>query len=204
MTKNRNSTGSQSSSDALGDLLAAIGKADASNFERLPLKNDLWEIANVWREVRNVGPYRKVLRAFRANTAKRRELRKEFGPLREAITMAGWRRHNPGVNENQLRAATQDNPDNLDPAEMEEREDQDIASLIDTSGDYRKRQVRKFAVEPFLRLLDEYDVVPRPKLLPRTRMMRAYFDWLGIEPRLRPTDAGVRTIERDLKKAPRK
>jgi hypothetical protein len=202
MAENKNSTGSQSPRDALGDLLASIGKADASNFERYPLENELLEIANAWstwREALNVGPYRKVLRGLRANTAKRRKLRQQLGPLREAIEMAGWLRQNPGVDENRLRAARHDNPENIDPAEIEEREDQDIAFLIDSGSGYRKRQVRTLAVEPFLRFLKKHDIVPS-RQLPRSRMMRVWFDWVGVDKRLRPTDTGIRTIARDLQK----
>ena len=60
--------------------------------------------------------------------------------------------------------------------------------------------MRKLAVEPFLLLLEEYGVVPHPKQLPLNRMMHAFLDWVGIEQRRRPTDAGIRTIARDLQK----
>jgi hypothetical protein len=88
----------------------------------------------------------------------------------------------------------------MSPAQFEASEDQDIAAFIDSGDDYRKREVRKQAVEPFLRFLERRGVVPSRKL-PRTRMMRALFDWLEIEQTLRPTEAGVRTIARDLKRS---
>jgi hypothetical protein len=50
--------------------------------------------------------------------------------------------------------------------------------------------------------LEKRGVVPSRKL-PRTRMMRALFDWLDIEQKLRPTEAGMRTIARDLKRSHR-
>jgi len=145
-----------------------------------------------------------VLEQFRANTAKRLELRKRFRPVYDDIVMAGYLRENPGADEGQLRAALQDRQDSterIDPAQFEASEDQDIAAFIDSAGDYRKRQVRKQVVEPFLRFLEKHGVVPSRKL-PRTRMMRALFDWLEIEQKLRPTEAGVRTIALELKPSP--
>jgi hypothetical protein len=206
MAKNNISPDNRSQRDLLRDLVASIGMADANNYETLPLVNALREIESAWldrREVPNVGPHRKELRKFRANTAKRRELRKQFGPVvREAIALAGWFRANPNVDERGLRALVQDRDStgDIDPAEIEEEEDRNIEFVINSTGDYRRRQVRKLVVEPFLLLLEEYRVVPDPKLLPRNRMMQALFVWLGIEDRLRPTDSGIRTIARELRK----
>jgi hypothetical protein len=204
MGKNKISPDNRSPRDLLGDLLAAIGMADANPYETLRLKMVLEEIESAWlarREVPNVGPYRKELRRFRAITAKRRELRKQFGPVvREAIELAGFVRANPNVDERTLRALMADNDGNIDPAAIEEEEDRNIEFAIDRAADYRKRQVRKLAVEPFLLLLEDYRVVPHPKLLPLNRMMQAFFNWLGIEKALRLTDSGIRTIARDLRK----
>lgn len=84
MGKNNISPDNRSPRDLLGDLLAAIGMADANPYLTWPLEMALGEIESAWlarREVPNVGPYRKELRRFRAITAKRRELRKQFGPV---------------------------------------------------------------------------------------------------------------------------
>jgi hypothetical protein len=205
MGKNNISPDNRSPRDLRGDLLAAIGKADLNPFITMPLEMELREIDSAWfarRELPNVGPYRKELRRFRAITAKRRELRKQFGPVvREAIALAGFVRANPNADESTLRALIQDNDLNIDyPAETEEEEDRNIEFVIERAGDYRKRQVCKLVVEPFLLLLERHRVVPHPKLLPLNRMMQAFFDWLGIEPALRPTDSGIRTIARELRK----
>ena len=203
MGKNNISPDNRSPRDLLGDLLAAIGMAHANPYQTMSLEMTLREIESAWfarRQVPNVGPYRKELRRFRAITAKRRELRKQFGPVvREAIALAGWIRANPNVDESTLRALMPDS-EIIDPAEIEEEEDRNIEFVIDRTGDYRKRQVRKLVVEPFLLLLEEFRVVPHSKLLPRNRMMQALFDWLGIKPTLCPTDSGIRTIARDLRK----
>ena len=204
MGKNKISPDNRSPRDLLGDLLVAIGMADANPYETYPLKRALEEIESAWfarRQVPNVGPYRKELRRFRAITAKRRELRKQFGPVvREAIALAGFVRGNPNVDERTLRALMPERVVNIDPAEIEESEDRDIEFVIERTGDYRKRLVRKLAVEPFLLLLEERGIVPHPKLLPLSRMMKAFFDWLGVEQALRPTDSGIRTIARELRK----
>jgi hypothetical protein len=183
-----------------------MGKADATGFELYPLKMALEEIKADWlarRKLPNVASARKLLRRYRATNAKRRELRKQFAPaVREAIAMAGWLRANPNADEKHLRGLVEerDSTMDLDLAEVEEQEDRDIEFVINRADDYRKRQVRKLAVEPFLLLLEEYGVVPHPKQLPLNRMMHAFLDWVGIEQRRRPTDAGIRTIARDLRK----
>ena len=190
----------------LDDLLVALGVGASETFWFIL---ELEKIESAWlarREVPNVGQYRKELRRYRAITAKRRELREQFPPfVREATEMAAWLRANPNVEEIELRALLQD-PRYIDPAAIgkiseEEAEDRDIQFLINSTGDYRKRQVRKLVVEPFLLLLEKYRVVPHPKQLPLSRMMHALFEWLGIDQRLRPTDSGIRTIARDLRKA---
>jgi hypothetical protein len=196
MTKSSKSLGSRSD-ELLEKLLAAIGKGDTDNFDRHALVQRLREIEAGF-QLPNIGPYRKLLRKYRENTAKRGELWRQLGPIHDEIVMAGLVRKNPGVDEGDLRAALQDHTKDFDLPEIEANEDEDIAFLIDRADDYRKRQVRKQAVEPFLRFLQKHDVVPSRKL-PLNRMMAALFDWLHIEMRLRPTETGVRTIARDLK-----
>jgi hypothetical protein len=203
MAKSRTSPGSRSHG-LLDKLLAAIGKGDSDSFERYALVEELKKIEGAYSERRGrptSGSHHKLLWKFRANTAKRRELRRQLRPIYDDVVMAGLLRANPGADEGELRAALQDSTESIDPAEIEASEDQDIAFLIDSAGDYRKRQVRKQVVEPFLRFLEKREVVPSRKL-PRTRMMRALFDWLAIERKLRPTEAGIRTIARDLKRSP--
>ena len=209
MTKSSKSPGSRSD-ELLETLLVAIGKGDCDpkGFERVVLILGLEEIKSAYstrRGQRTSGSYHKVLRTFRANTAKRLELRRRFRPIYDDIVVAGYLRENPDADEANLRAAVQDRQDStekIDAAEFEAEEDQDIEAYIDSAGDYRKRQVRKQAVEPFLQFLEKHGVVPSRKL-PRTRMMRALFDWLEIEKKLRPTEAGMRTIARDLKRSHR-
>jgi hypothetical protein len=75
----------------------------------------------------------------------------------------------------------------------------DIDHWLRTSGDaYRKRDVRKLAVEPFLRLIAERGITTSRKQLPRKRMFDALFDWLGVEQRFRPSSAAINAIARNL------
>jgi hypothetical protein len=194
----------RSDDELLDRLFAAIGKGGYNYFERLELTNDLHIIREGCSKLDELplagGTHRNLLRKFRENTASRRALREQLKPVRDAIVMAGWLRRYPDADETELRAVMQDDTDSVDPAIVEDREDQNIAFLIDRSADYRKRQVRKLAVEPFLRWLELNGVVSHPQQLPLTRMMKAWFDWLGIDTRLRPTESGIRTIVRDQKR----
>ena len=90
----------------------------------------------------------------------------------------------------------------VDYAKVEEDEDQDIAYFLGSKGDYRKRGLRSLVVEPFLRLLERRGVTPS-RTLPLAGMVRALFDWLEIEKRLRPTEAGIRTIASEMKRSRR-
>ena len=205
MTKSTKSPGRRSD-EPLETLLVAVGKGDSNSFERHALVQGLQEIESAYSTRRGQptsGSYHNVLRRFRANTAKRLELRRRFRPIYDDIVVAGYLRSNPDADEAAVRAAVQDNQDStekIDPPELEAVEDQEIAAYIDSAGDYRKRRVRKQAVEPFLQFLEKHGVVPSRKL-PRTRMMRALFDWLEIEKKLRPTEAGMRTIASEMKRS---
>ncbi|MFL6837226.1 MAG: hypothetical protein ACJ8FZ_07965 [Bradyrhizobium sp.] len=204
MDKNEKSPGSHSD-ELLDRLLAAIGKGDCNVFERHALVSELRDIQSAYSEMRQLpGPYRKLLRQFHKNTEKRQQLRKRLKPIHDDIVMAGWLRQCPDADEGDLRGTLQDHlSDTIDPAEIEAIEDQHIMFLIDRTSDYRKRRVRKRAVEPFLKFLEKHGIVSS-KQLPRNRMMQAWFDWLGVEKKLRPTDPGIRTIARDLQKKSRR
>jgi hypothetical protein len=58
----------------------------------------------------------------------------------------------------------------------------DIDHWLKTTGaDYKKRQLSKLVVEPFLDLMVEYEITTSRKQLPRKRMFDALFDWLGVD-----------------------
>src|SRR4029453_2037888 len=67
------------------------------------------------------------------------------------------------------------------------------------SGDtYRKRDLRKLVVEPFLQLMAKHGITTSSKQRPRKRIFDALFDWLGIERTFRPTSVNINTIAREL------
>jgi len=53
-------------------------------------------------------------------------------------------------------------------------------------------------------LLDEFHVVPHAKRLPLSRMTQAFFDLLGVDDKLRPSDVSIRTIARELRRRDRR
>lgn len=70
--------------------------------------------------------------------------------------------------------------------------------LVANRGDYRKRQLRKLVVEPFLKLMAEYDIATSRRERPRKRIFDALFDWLGVEQKFRPSNAGINAIAAEL------
>ncbi len=85
------------------------------------------------------------------------------------------------------------------PAEVEEEEDRAIAYRL--SASYRKRDIRKLVVEPFILFLKKNRIAPSSRKLPLNHMTKALFDWLEIEPGSppRPADAGINAIARTSK-----
>jgi hypothetical protein len=70
----------------------------------------------------------------------------------------------------------------------------DIDHWLKTSGDvYRKRDVRKLVVEPFLKLM-----VGREIETSRKQVFDALFDWIGVEKKFRPSSASINSIAREL------
>jgi hypothetical protein len=75
----------------------------------------------------------------------------------------------------------------------------DIDHWLKTSGDvYKKRDVRKLVVEPFLQLIAEHGITTSRKQLPRKRIFEALFDWLGVERSFRPSSVNIDAIARKL------
>jgi hypothetical protein len=196
---------SKYSDERLDKLLVAIGKTDLVGF----IKSELESIRSNYSERSGqlTAAQRRLLRRFRASTTRRREMRRQLRSIKDDIVMAGQLRRNPHVDEHDLRASVHWSDDDLegtevaDYAKFEADEDLDIAFLLDKEGDYRKRDITKLVVEPFLRFLERNDVVPS-RALPLNRMTTALFDWLDIE-EPRPTDVGIRTIASNMKRSRR-
>ena len=82
----------------------------------------------------------------------------------------------------------------------DETEDMSIRHYIERSADYRKAPLRKFLIEPFLITMHCHGVVASPRELPLSHMTDALFDWVGVEKKCRPTNSGVRTVARYIKR----
>ena|ERR1700676_2417171 len=110
--------------------------------------------------------------------------------------MAGWSRHNPDKDNRTLRNLmdqhAHDRPDDVDAALTERG--LNIDHWLKTSGEvYRKRDVTKLIVEPFLELM-----VGRKPETSRKRVFDALFDWIGVEKKFRPSSASINAIAREL------
>ena len=75
----------------------------------------------------------------------------------------------------------------------------DVDHWLNISGDnYKKRELRKRVVEPFLQLMGKYEITTSRKQRPRKGIFDALFDWLGVEQKSRPSSANINTIAREL------
>ncbi|MGY8634618.1 hypothetical protein RAD15_19270 [Bradyrhizobium sp. 14AA] len=66
------------------------------------------------------------------------------------------------------------------------------------STEYKRRDMRKLVVEPFLRLMAKHEIITSRKQRPRKKIFDALFDWLEIEPKYRPTSANLDAIAREM------
>jgi len=199
-----------SNPDELAELLAAIGEDHFDIRQLGSVRIELQHIAAVYAVHVN-GPRlpptmaRKLLRKFRANTAKRLELRRQLRSIRREILVAAWIQNSSDVDEDfsrQILAGSSVLPGQIDHAKIEADEDRRIQDYLDRASDYRKRAVRKFVVEPFLSFLGRHGVKPSRER-PLIRMLTALFDWIGVEKKFRPTPAGIRTILKEFKRGGR-
>jgi len=188
-------------------LLAAMGvNNDTDPFARVAIEGKLEQIESEYaRRVAQLRkqPNRKLVRRYRAAVTKLLSLSKTVGPdFLTEIEEAGWSRHNPNADVGTLymvmTEAIAEHGHKWDLIAVLTAHGLDIDHWLRSSGDtYRKRVVRQLAVEPFLRLLAESKITTSRKL-PRTRMVGALLDYLGVEQKFRLTDAAVNAIARDL------
>jgi len=201
-------------SEHLPKLLEALGKSETNAFEQIVISAAISEIAaSYWasRDQPTVTQTRRLLTRFRDIRASEREVWNQLMPVHRAIEAASYLRNNPEVEEGELLAMM--DPDrgpwwgDLD--DEANTRDLDIEFLIKDPNrlsrllnrshqkDYRKRLERVVVVEPFLRLLQRYEVV-QSRARPRTKMVEALYLVIGIKNP--PSKEGVRQIANDLKK----
>jgi hypothetical protein len=189
-------------------LLAAMGMGESADpldaLSRYALTQNLEEIERYYaRQVAlSSQPDRKLVRRYRLAITKLLTLSEKIGPdfFANEIEKAGWSRRNPDADDMTLHMLMEEHGDEQDSVAAALRERAfDIDHWLKTSGDdYRKRVVRKLAAEPFLRLLIEQEITTSRKKLPRTQMVNALFDWLGVEQKFRLSHAAINAIAKDL------
>jgi hypothetical protein len=112
----------------------------------------------------------------------------------------GWNATPTSDDESRLILSVLTKPEIIERAERAEEED--IRTFLEMATDYRKGAVRKLAIEPFLVLLRNVGVISEDVVatreLPLNRMVKALLDYLGVDPRRRPTS--LRTIVHDIKR----
>jgi hypothetical protein len=192
----------------LDRLLAAMGIAEDNPFLRVGMAGGLEQIEREYaRRVAQLSkqPNRKLVRQYRAAVTKLLSLAKKVGPdFLAEIEEAGWSRQNPDADVGHLYMVftewiTEHGEKRLDLIAVLAGHELDIDHWLKTTAEaYKKRDVRKLVVEPFLQLMADSKITTSRKQLPRKRMFDALFDWLGIERKFRPSDAAINAIARDL------
>lgn len=185
-------------------LLTAMGLSETDPYSAYGLKAALAQIAlDCERSVAGGGKLLdpKPVRQLRKAIVKVQALHKSAGSdtLDSEIELASLARLNPNADASTLRGLIADH-------RLERHlgaELTDYVSGIDdwlaaNRDDYRKRQVRKLVVEPFLKLMAEFEITTSRRERPRKRIFDALFDWLGVEQKFRPSNAGINTIAAEL------
>lgn len=185
-------------------LSAAMGMAELNPFSRAVLTENLEQIEREYaRRIVQLSkqPNRKLVRRYRAAVTKLLLLSKKVGPdFLAEIEEAGWSRHNPDADVRHLHMVmtewmTEHGHEQLNLGTVLTAHGLDIDHWLKTSGDaYRKRDVRKLVVEPFLQLMAEQEITTSRKQLPRKRIFDALFDWLGVECKFRPSSAAINAV----------
>jgi hypothetical protein len=179
----------------LDQLLTAMDANDP--FSRYGLEPDLKQIEARWLAAQGKKPDRKRVRQYRAAITKALALSNMIGPdfFANEIEMAGWSRLNPDKDDRTLQTLMADHDHERDDVvAVLTAHGLDIDHWLKTSGDvYRKRDVRKLVVEPFLQLMVGRDIETS-----RRRVFDALFDWIGVEKKFRPSSASINAIAREL------
>ena len=187
-------------------LLAAMGMGETADpFARYSLMQELERIERGYarRVVASAKqPDRKLVRQYRAAITKVLELSNEIGPdfFANEIEEAGFSRHNPDADDSTLHDLIADyGHKRIDFDAGLTDHLLDVDHWLSTSAEnYKKRDVRKLVVEPFLKLMAKHEITTSRKQRPRKQIFDALFGWLGVERKFRPSSANVDSIAREL------
>ena len=208
------------SEELLERLLFTIDKGKAGDIERDGLKQSLLTLKDAYE---TMGPHqtlaeqkrrKRLLQKMQANTAERRKLRQQLGPYgKQEIARARWLQVGlkPTLKAMKDFTPTESGKSSIEAQvlekreefkkleQLEEAEDLCIGILIkEMQATYKKAPIRKVVVEPFLLILGTHNKLKSAQ--PLTDVMKALFDWLGIEKNCRPTDVGIRTIAHEIRR----
>jgi hypothetical protein len=185
----------ESREQQLDQLFLAMDANDP--FSRFGLEPALKQIKARWVAAQGKKPDRKRVRQYRAAITKALALSNMIGPdfFANEIEKAGWSRRNPDADDLTLHdLMDMYGPERTNVDAVLTEHELDIDHWLTTGGEeYRKRDVRKQVVEPFLELM-----VGRKPETSRKRVFDALFDWIGVEKKFRPTNASINTIAREL------
>jgi hypothetical protein len=185
----------ESREQQLDQLFVAMDANDP--FSRFGLEPALKQIKARWVAAQGKKPDRKRVRQYRAAITKALALSNMIGPdfFANEIEKAGWSRRNPDADDLTLHdLMDMYGPERTNVDAVLTECGLDIDHWLRTSGEeYRKRDVRKLVVEPFLQLM-----VGRETETSRNRVFDALFDWVGVEKKSRPSDASINAIAREL------
>jgi hypothetical protein len=197
MTKHTKPSPSKAESreQQLDRLFVAMG---ANNpFIRFGLEPDLKQIEARWVAAQGKKPDRKRVRQYRAAITRALALSNMIGPdfFANEIEKAGWSRSNPDADDLRLhKLMDMDEHKRTNVHDVLTEHGLDIDHWLRTSGEvYRKRDVTKLVVEPFLQLM-----VGQETETSRKRLFDALFDWIGVEKKFRPSSASINKIAREL------
>ena len=147
-------------------------------------------------------PRRKLVRQYRAAIAKALGLFNEIGPdfFANEIEEAVFSRDNPDADDSTLHDLIADyGHKRIDFDAGLTDHLWDVDHWLSTSAEnYKKRDVRKLVVEPFLKLMAKHEITTSRKQRPRKQIFDALFDWLGVEQKFRPSSANIDAIAREL------
>ncbi|GAB9082166.1 UNVERIFIED_ORG: hypothetical protein M2193_002203 [Bradyrhizobium japonicum] len=185
-------------------LLTAMGLNEMGPLGEYALKAALEQIALDYQ--RSVADPSKLLvpkrvRQLRAAIAKVLALHKAAGSdtLDNEIELASLQLLNPNADASTLRMLIADHrPKHRMAVELSDYMLNIDHWLASNQKGYKKRQVRKLVVEPFLKLMAEYEITTSRRERPRKQIFDALFDWLGVEQNIRASNANINTIAAEL------
>lgn len=194
--------------DRYEKLLVAIGVGECSDvFDRYALEQALQHLRSDYARriaLLNRLPTRALAHRYHGAIEKAVTLAKAVGPdFLTEIELESWIRQNPKADPGALHIAIGESNIKLRDwiAELENHE-LDLDHWLKATGDaYKKRDVRKLIVEPFLQLLATQEIKTSRKQLPRSRMFKALFDWLDVQKKFRLSNAAINNIARELEGA---